>query len=120
MMVACDFLQITFPFFGDILGFIGALGTGPTTFWIPSLMWLIVKKPGPGNVRATSSALCRVPDQAVSALNRSRTLALPPSCSRTSSDAVRRAVHRFGACALTSFLHVVKSNASVRMVFWAH
>ena len=50
--------QITFPFFGDILGFIGALGTGPTTFWIPSLMWLIAKKPGYGNVRDSGLPLC--------------------------------------------------------------
>ncbi len=23
------------PFFGDLLGFIGAIATGPTTFWLP-------------------------------------------------------------------------------------
>ncbi len=45
-------MQITFPFFGDIMGFIGALGTGPTTFWLPSLMWLILKKPKTNDVRA--------------------------------------------------------------------
>jgi hypothetical protein len=37
-------VQITLPFFGDLLGFIGALGTGPTTFFLPPLMWLCLKK----------------------------------------------------------------------------
>ena len=53
-------MQITFPFFGDILGFIGALGTGPTTFWLPSLMWLILKKPKPSNVRTPLPPLCQL------------------------------------------------------------
>ena len=30
---------------GDLMGFIGALGTGPTTFWLPSVIWLVLKKP---------------------------------------------------------------------------
>lgn len=33
------------PFFGDLLGFIGAIATGPTTFWIPPLMWIVLFKP---------------------------------------------------------------------------
>ena len=33
------------PFFGDLLGFIGAIATGPTTFWIPPLMWIILYRP---------------------------------------------------------------------------
>ncbi|KAK9789595.1 hypothetical protein WJX73_006025 [Symbiochloris irregularis] len=39
-VVAC-----VIPFFGSLMGFIGALGTGPTTFWLPPLIWLKVKKP---------------------------------------------------------------------------
>ena len=33
------------PFFGDLLGFIGAIATGPTTFWIPPLMWIVLYRP---------------------------------------------------------------------------
>lgn len=29
----------------DLMGFIGALGTGPTTFWLPSVIYLTLKKP---------------------------------------------------------------------------
>ena len=27
------------------MGFFGAIGFAPTTFWLPSLIWLVVKKP---------------------------------------------------------------------------
>ncbi|KAK9809609.1 hypothetical protein WJX73_007377 [Symbiochloris irregularis] len=43
--VLVTFIAILLPFFGDLLGFIGALGFGPTTFTYPPIMWLIVKKP---------------------------------------------------------------------------
>lgn len=39
------------PFFGDLLGFIGAIATGPTTFWLPPLMWVILYRPAVSNVR---------------------------------------------------------------------
>ena len=29
----------------DLMGFIGALGTGPTTFWLPCLIYLVVVRP---------------------------------------------------------------------------
>jgi amino acid permease len=44
-VVLVAFVGITIPFFGDLLGFIGALGFGPTTFIYPGWMWLLVKKP---------------------------------------------------------------------------
>lgn len=44
-VVIVAFIAITIPFFGSLLGFIGALGFGPTTFTYPPAMWLIVKKP---------------------------------------------------------------------------
>eukprot|EP00891_Asterochloris_glomerata_P003664 jgi/Astpho2/3664/Aster-07865 len=44
-VIIVAFVGITIPFFGDLLGFIGALGFGPTTYTLPSLFWLIVKKP---------------------------------------------------------------------------
>ena len=49
--VHCAILQIAIPFFGDLLGFIGALGTGPTTFWLPPLIWLFIM---PDSRRLTS------------------------------------------------------------------
>lgn len=39
------------PFFGDLLGFIGAIATGPTTFWLPPLMWIILYRPSLTDVR---------------------------------------------------------------------
>ena len=29
----------------DLMGFFGAIGFAPTTFWLPSLIWIVVKKP---------------------------------------------------------------------------
>lgn len=29
----------------DLMGFFGAIGFAPTTFWLPSVIWLAVKKP---------------------------------------------------------------------------
>jgi len=39
-------------------GFIGALGTGPTTFWLPSIFWLILKKPAMNNWNFWASWVC--------------------------------------------------------------
>jgi len=39
-------------------GFIGALGTGPTTFFLPSIFWLILKKPGYGDWNFYASWIC--------------------------------------------------------------
>lgn len=39
------FVAITLPFFGDLMGFIGAIAFGPTTFSLPSIFWLILKEP---------------------------------------------------------------------------
>ncbi|KAK9997840.1 hypothetical protein SO802_017443 [Lithocarpus litseifolius] len=38
------FVGITFPFFGDLLGFFGGFGFSPTSY-SPSIMWLVIKKP---------------------------------------------------------------------------
>ncbi|KAL4358663.1 hypothetical protein AHAS_Ahas09G0309200 [Arachis hypogaea] len=44
--VACTlFIGVTFPCFGDLLGFFGGFGIGPTSYFLPSIMWLIIKKP---------------------------------------------------------------------------
>ncbi|XP_054808389.1 lysine histidine transporter-like 6 [Prosopis cineraria] len=39
------FIGLTFPFFGDLLGFFGGFGFAPTAYFLPSIMWLIIKKP---------------------------------------------------------------------------
>ncbi|KAG9136880.1 hypothetical protein Leryth_020609 [Lithospermum erythrorhizon] len=39
------FIGVTFPFFGDLLGFLGGFGFTPTTFILPSVFWLKMKKP---------------------------------------------------------------------------
>ncbi|XP_019099209.1 PREDICTED: lysine histidine transporter-like 6 [Camelina sativa] len=39
------FVGVSFPFFGDLLGFFGGFGFAPTSFFLPSIMWLIIKKP---------------------------------------------------------------------------
>lgn len=36
---------VSFPFFGDLLGFFGGFGFAPTSYFLPSIMWLIIKKP---------------------------------------------------------------------------
>lgn len=39
------FIGITIPFFGDLLGFFGGFAFAPTTYFLPCIMWLAIKKP---------------------------------------------------------------------------
>ncbi|XXG60570.1 hypothetical protein AAC387_Pa04g2439 [Persea americana] len=39
------FVAICIPFFGGLLGFFGGLVFSPTSYFLPCIMWLIVKKP---------------------------------------------------------------------------
>jgi amino acid permease len=39
------FIGVTFPFFGDLLGFFGGFGFAPTSYFLPSIIWLVLKKP---------------------------------------------------------------------------
>ncbi|XP_057811107.1 lysine histidine transporter 1-like isoform X2 [Salvia miltiorrhiza] len=39
------FIGMTFPFFGGLLGFFGGFALAPTTYYLPCIMWLILKKP---------------------------------------------------------------------------
>ncbi|KAL5726290.1 hypothetical protein ACHQM5_009344 [Ranunculus cassubicifolius] len=39
------FVGVTFPFFGDLLGFFGGFGFAPTSYFLPCVMWLAIKKP---------------------------------------------------------------------------
>uniref|UniRef100_J3M562 Amino acid transporter transmembrane domain-containing protein n=1 Tax=Oryza brachyantha TaxID=4533 RepID=J3M562_ORYBR len=38
-------VAMTFPFFDGLLGFFGGFGFAPTTYFIPCIIWLIVRKP---------------------------------------------------------------------------
>ncbi|KAL1558325.1 lysine histidine transporter 1-like [Salvia divinorum] len=39
------FIGMTFPFFGGLLGFFGGFALAPTTYFLPCIIWLILKKP---------------------------------------------------------------------------
>ncbi|WOH15473.1 hypothetical protein DCAR_0935014 [Daucus carota subsp. sativus] len=39
------FIGVTFPFFGDLLGFFGGFGFAPTSYFLPCIIWLTIKKP---------------------------------------------------------------------------
>ncbi|CAN6235263.1 unnamed protein product [Urochloa humidicola] len=39
------FIAVTFPFFGDLLGFFGGFGFTPTSYFLPCILWLKIKKP---------------------------------------------------------------------------
>ncbi|AQK84811.1 lysine histidine transporter 2 [Zea mays] len=44
-VAATMFVGLTFPFFDGLLGFFGGFGFAPTTYFIPCIMWLVVRKP---------------------------------------------------------------------------
>jgi hypothetical protein len=44
-VLATMFIAMTFPFFDGLLGFFGRFGFAPTTYFIPSIAWLILRKP---------------------------------------------------------------------------
>jgi amino acid permease len=39
------FVACTLPFFSDLLGFLGGFAFAPTTYFLPCIIWLILKKP---------------------------------------------------------------------------
>ncbi|KAK9114815.1 hypothetical protein Syun_021612 [Stephania yunnanensis] len=39
------FVGVTFPFFGDLLGFFGGFGFASTSYFLPCIIWLTIKKP---------------------------------------------------------------------------
>jgi amino acid permease len=44
-VLATMFIGMTFPFFDGLLGFFGGFGFAPTTYFIPCIAWLILRKP---------------------------------------------------------------------------
>ncbi|KAM3303697.1 hypothetical protein P3S67_014727 [Capsicum chacoense] len=39
------FVGLTFPFFGGLMGFFGGFALVPTSYYLPCIIWLILKKP---------------------------------------------------------------------------
>ncbi|XP_060215715.1 lysine histidine transporter-like 2 [Lycium barbarum] len=39
------FVGMTFPFFGGLMGFLGGFALAPTSYYLPCIIWLILKKP---------------------------------------------------------------------------
>ncbi|KAF6255805.1 amino acid transmembrane transporter [Scenedesmus sp. NREL 46B-D3] len=39
------FVAVLLPFFGDLMGLVGAVGVTPTTFLMPAILWLYLKRP---------------------------------------------------------------------------
>ncbi|XP_077230052.1 lysine histidine transporter-like 6 [Tasmannia lanceolata] len=39
------FIGVTFPFFGDLLGFFGGFAFAPNSYFLPCIIWLAIKKP---------------------------------------------------------------------------
>jgi amino acid permease len=67
-VVLITFVAVSIPFFGSLMGFIGALGTGPTTFFLPSIIWLVLKKPKVTNWNFWASWICIILGGAVTIL----------------------------------------------------
>ncbi|KAI4375366.1 hypothetical protein MLD38_013246 [Melastoma candidum] len=44
-VAATMFVAICFPFFGALLGFFGGFAFAPTTYFLPCVIWLAIKKP---------------------------------------------------------------------------
>ncbi|PUZ73901.1 hypothetical protein GQ55_1G023300 [Panicum hallii var. hallii] len=44
-VLATMFVGMTFPFFDGLLGFFGGFGFAPTTYFIPCIIWMMLKKP---------------------------------------------------------------------------
>lgn len=44
-VLACTFVACLLPFFGDLMGLVGAVAITPTTFMLPAILWLYWKKP---------------------------------------------------------------------------
>lgn len=52
------FIGITFPFFGGLLGFFGGFAFAPTTYFLPCVMWLCIKKPKRFGLSWTINWIC--------------------------------------------------------------
>jgi hypothetical protein len=44
-VVLCTVIGLLIPFFGSLMGLVGAIAVTPTTFLFPPLLWVMYKKP---------------------------------------------------------------------------
>lgn len=54
------FIGMTFPFFGGLLGFFGGFAFAPTTYYLPCIIWLAIKKPRRFSLSWTINWICIV------------------------------------------------------------
>ncbi|KAK9076198.1 hypothetical protein SSX86_004531 [Deinandra increscens subsp. villosa] len=59
-VAATTFIAITFPFFGGLLGFFGGLALAPTSYFLPCIIWLIVRKPEKWSITWCINWICIV------------------------------------------------------------
>ncbi|KAJ4916678.1 Lysine histidine transporter 2 [Raphanus sativus] len=52
------FIAICIPFFGGLLGFFGGFAFAPTTYYLPCIIWLILKKPKKFSLSWISNWFC--------------------------------------------------------------
>ncbi|KAF3654946.1 Lysine histidine transporter 1 [Capsicum baccatum] len=52
------FVALTFPFFGGLMGFFGGFALAPTSYYLPCIIWLILKKPKRFGLSWTINWLC--------------------------------------------------------------
>ena len=44
-VISTAFFAVLLPFFGDLMGLVGAISTTPTSFVLPSILWIRVRRP---------------------------------------------------------------------------
>ncbi|XP_078181677.1 lysine histidine transporter 1-like [Carex rostrata] len=54
------FLGMTFPFFSGLMGFFGGFAFAPTTYFLPCIMWLAIKKPKKYSLSWIANWICIV------------------------------------------------------------
>ncbi|CAN6353289.1 unnamed protein product [Urochloa humidicola] len=59
-VVATMFVGMTFPFFDGLLGFFGGFGFAPTTYYIPCIIWLMLRKPKKYGLSWSINIICIV------------------------------------------------------------
>lgn len=52
------FLSMAFPFFGALLSFFGGFALAPTSYYLPCIMWLLLKKPNKFSLSWFASWFC--------------------------------------------------------------
>ncbi|CAN6335905.1 unnamed protein product [Urochloa humidicola] len=59
-VAATMFVGMTFPFFDGLLGFFGGFGFAPTTYYIPCIIWLMLRKPKKYGLSWSINIICIV------------------------------------------------------------